>query len=368
MRTITLQELEDMLHGACIYGTGGGGSLTEALEVVRNMYAQGKKVELVSLDEVGDDWMVASPYYVGSVSPRAEEIVKRFAHLPVMPEEVPTLAYRALEKYLGKPIQAVMATELGGNTACAMETAASIGIPLVDADPAGRAVPDLAHTTFNVFGVSIAPFALSNRYGDTMIVTNVVDHSHAEMIARGFAIQCGNLAGVCDHPVDGKRLKQSVIKGTLTQAERVGRAMRLANEEGRDPIEAIVAAGGGQLLMKGIVREADWQDVKGFTEGNVLIDPQAGVADQEPLALWYRNEHMTAKRGGKLLSIIPELIAIVDGKTGMPILNPDCQPGMEVAVITFPAPAAWESDRGLSIFGPEYIGMPRHTYADVKGR
>ncbi|UFJ40774.1 DUF917 domain-containing protein [Brevibacillus humidisoli] len=369
MRTLTLQEVEDMLHGAAIYGTGGGGSLEEALQVVRTMYAAGKRVKLAGLDEIGDDWLIASPYYVGSVAPPDPEVVKRFAELPVTADEVPTTALRALQAYLGRPIQAVIATELGGNTACAMETAASQDIPLVDADPAGRAVPDLAHSTFHVHGVSIAPFALASRYGDTAVVTAVVNHAHAEMIARNFAILFGNTAGVCDHPVDGRRLKQSVIAGTLTQAERVGRAMRLANERGESPTEAILAAvEGSRSLIDGVIREADWQDVKGFTEGQVVIEPSDAEQGELPVTLWFRNEHMIARRGEQILSIIPELITVLDQKTGMPILNPDCTPGMEVTVVTFPAPAAWESDKGLSIFGPEYIGMSRQTYAAGKGR
>ena len=50
----------------------------------------------------------------------------------------------------------------------------------------------------------------------------------------------------------------------------------------------------------------------------------------------------------------------------MPILNPNCITGMEVAVGTFHAPKVWESDKGLSIFGPEYIGLDRDTYFEIK--
>ncbi|MFM1655668.1 DUF917 domain-containing protein [Brevibacillus sp. B_LB10_24] len=362
MRTLQLQEVEDILHGACIFGTGGGGSLSEGLELVRGLYGKGKQVTLVPLNEVADDWLVASPYYVGSVAPPDEEVARVLSGLPTAEAHVSTLAARALEAYLGQPLQAVVATELGGNTACAIEAAISLGVPLIDADPAGRAVPDLAHTTFHIFGVSISPFALANRYGDTIIVTETVNHGHAERIARSFATISGNLAGVCDHPVNGQRLRQSVIPGTLTQAERVGQARRLACEEGKSPVAAVIKAGGGQLLGEGVIREARWQDVGGFIEGEVIIDS----GESSPLSIWFRNEHMVARRGGEIVSVIPELITILNRNTGMPILNPDCQAGMEVAVLTFPAPEAWESARGLGIFGPEYIGLDRSVYPAQK--
>lgn len=366
MRMLSLQEVEDMLYGACIFGTGGGGSLTEGLELVRRLYAEGKSVSMIALDEVKDDWLIASPYYVGSVAPPSDEVKQRLAGLPVLPDEVSLLAARALQAYLGKKIEAVIATELGGNTACAIETAMSLQVPLVDADPAGRAVPDLAHTTFHIYDVSISPFALANRFGDTLIVQHAVNHDRAEQIARSFASISGNLAGVCDHPVTGERLKTSVIAGTLSKSQQVGRAMREVREQGTIPAQAIVAAGGGTHLFHGVIRGATWKDVGGFIEGDVLIE--SSRQGELPLSIWFRNEYMTAKKGEELLSIIPELITILDHKTGEPILNPSCEAGMVVDVVTFPAPVDWETEKGLSIFGPEYIGMDRQAYFHIKRR
>lgn len=365
MRKLTLQEVEDLLYGACIFGTGGGGSLSEGLELVRKLYANGKAVSIISLDQVEDDWLIASPYYVGSVAPPPEEVRKRLEGLPVLPDEVATLAAKALQDYLGKELKAVIATELGGNTACAIETAIHLGVPLIDADPAGRAVPDLAHTTFHIYDVSISPFALANRFGDTLIVQHAVNHDRAEQISRAFAATSGNLAGVCDHPVDGKRLRESVIPGTLSQAEKVGRARRLSRAVGSIPAYAIAAAGNGSQLIHGVISEATWEDVGGFIEGEVTIVPMEKDGS-EPLTVWFRNEFMIARRGEEILSIIPELLTILDHTTGEPILNPSCQAGMIVDVVTFPAPAAWETEKGLSIFGPAYIGMEREAYDTLK--
>ncbi|WP_028776076.1 DUF917 domain-containing protein [Shimazuella kribbensis] len=366
MRTLHLQEVEDILYGACIYGTGGGGSLDEGLALVRELYKAGKQVTILTLDEVKDNWLIASPYYVGSVAPPSKEVSKRLENLPIIKENVSTIAARALQEYLGEPIQAVIATELGGNTAWAMETAASLGVPLIDADPAGRAVPDLAHTTFNIFDVSITPFSLANKYGDTVIVETAVNHDRAEQIARSFATISGNFSGVCDHPIKGEKLKNSVISGTLTQAERVGRAMRLANDQGDSPVNSVILAGKGELLIEGIVSDATWVDTGGFIEGSITVRSINNDRKNTSLNIWFRNEYMIAKRGEEIVSIIPELIVILDRKTGIPILNPNCTTEMDVAVVTFPAPKVWESDKGLTIFGPEYIGLDRDTYFKAK--
>lgn len=113
MRTLHLQEVEDILYGACIYGTGGGGSLDEGLALVRELYKAGKQVTILTLDEVKDNWLVASPYYVGSVAPPSKEVSKRLENLTIVKGNVSTIAARTLQEHLGEPIQAVIATELG---------------------------------------------------------------------------------------------------------------------------------------------------------------------------------------------------------------------------------------------------------------
>ncbi|WP_376769412.1 S-methyl thiohydantoin desulfurase domain-containing protein [Paenibacillus germinis] len=61
------------------------------------------------------------------------------------------------------------------------------------------------------------------------------------------------LRAVPYHPIDGNRLKQSVIPNTLTLAESVGRGRRVGLEEIRSPIENIVLSGNGKLLIEGTV-------------------------------------------------------------------------------------------------------------------
>ena len=363
LKTLSQQEAEDMLYGACIYGTGGGGNLEEGLQIINKLYTSGKRIQLVPLDEAQDEWLIASPYYVGSAAPPKKELMDKLNKLPASNENVSVLAARALEQSFGRKLDAVIATELGANIAWAMETAAELGIPLIDADPAGRAVPDIAHTTFNIFDISIAPFALANRYGDVLIVQSVANHDRAEAIARSFAISSGNLAGMCDHPVTGRQLKQSVVPRTLSKSEAAGKAMRTAYEKGESPAELVCKAGNGKLMIKGRITSAEWKDVIGFIEGDVHIESFDG---EDRISLWFRNEHMTVKRNNELIAIIPELISVLDLKTGKPILNPACEAGMEVAVLTFPAPKVWESEKGLAIFGPEYIGLKTDTYQNLK--
>ncbi len=51
---------------------------------------------------------------------------------------------------------------------------------IVDGDPAGRSVPELQHSTYYLNDINIAPIALVNQFGESAILTNVVNDYRAE--------------------------------------------------------------------------------------------------------------------------------------------------------------------------------------------
>ncbi len=249
-----------------------------------------------------------------------------------------------------------MATEIGGgNTAVALSVAAKCGIPIVDADPAGRSVPELQHTTFYIQSVPIAPLAVATNKGDVLIVKEAPDDFRAEAIVRAVAVVSDNRAGVTDHPIAGKALKKSIVPKTLSKALAIGEAVREARSSGDDPVQAAVSAGNGHFLFKGEVRKADWKIEEGFTIGELAISGQADDRGHQ-YRIWYKNEHIVSWFDDKSDVTVPDLICVLDPKTGEAITNPNCQQGMEVAVIGYPAPAMWRLPKGLEVFGPKHFG------------
>jgi len=308
---------------------------------------------LIGLEEVPDNALVASPYMCGSVSP--EGVGGSTSHDD---EEVECLeAFKALEADLGRPFFAVIATEIGGgNTAAALCVAARQGIPIVDADPAGRSVPELQHTTFYIKDVPITPLAVATATGDVLILKEVSDDFRAEAIVRAIAVVSNNRAGVTDHPMDGKALKTSIVPGTLSKALAIGEAVRVARSSGADPVRAAITAGNGFLLLKGEVTQADWKIEEGFTIGELTISGQADDRGRQ-YRIWYKNEHIASWLDDEPDVTAPDLICVLDPKTGEAITNPNCQQGMDVSVIGYPAPALWRTPRGLELFGPTHFGF-----------
>jgi len=356
MKTLNRQDLYDILYGCTILGTGGGGNLAEGLKLIDEDIRNGREFKLIGLDEVPDDAMVASPYQAGSISPLTEEERKKYEGLKQIDEMPALVAFKALGRFMGQSFYACIATELGGhNTAVALSVAAKLGIPIVDADPAGRSVPELQHSTMYINGVSIAPLAVANKFGDVVILEKVANHLRAEALVRAMAVVSQNSVGVTDHPVNGKRLKTAVIPGSISYAQRIGRALREAREKGEDPAVRIAEAGNGYVLFRGKVKHFTWEDSAGFTLGETYIEGQGEYSGDE-YRIWYKNENIIAWKNGRIHVTVPDLICTLDGRTGNPITNPNFEQGMEVTVIGLPSPEQWTTEKGLETFGPRHFG------------
>lgn len=348
MKLLSLQEIEDILVGCTILGTGGGGSLDEGLEAVRNAFKKGYEFKLLDFNEVNDEKYYINPYFCGSVSPKEEK--KELSNELVM-------AVKALEEYMNVEFDGVVSIEYGGgNTGQAMAAAAEMGKFMVDCDAAGRAVPELQFSTYFVTNKPIYPFSVATRFGDIGIFPKVKDDARAEALSRFMAVGSEGSVGMADHPIKGRLLKESVIPYALSYAGKVGKAQREAAEKGLDPIDEVIAAADGYLLFKGVVSDAQWAKKDGFTVGTIDIDG-AGAYSKDKLKIWYKNENMVTWKNDIPFVTCPDLICVVDNATGYPITNPNCMMGDAVAVLGFEAHDLWKTEKGLSILNPRFFGF-----------
>ena len=344
MRVLNQSDLEHILLGCAVLGTGGGGELKKGLERVKSDLKNGKEFRLASLDEVPDHAMVASPYYCGSLT------ASNLQEQEQTPQEL--LSCIALQQYLREDLFAAVSTELGGgNTAVALSVAANMGIPIVDGDPAGRSVPELQHTIFFLKGVSIAPLAVATKSGDVVIVKEVANHIRAENIVRSIAMASGGRVGVTDHPMRGSVLKEAVIAGAISHAETIGAVLKTTSD-----YEKVAEAGGGCVRFKGVVAKSLWKDEGGFTVGEVLV---TGTHEYQGSVykVWYKNEHLMAWKDNQIDITTPDLICILSEKDAMPVINPHCTTGMKIAVIGYPASGQWITRDGLAALGPRSFGF-----------
>lgn len=353
MRKLDLQDIKDILTGCSILSTGGGGSMHEGLTVVERQWNEGKEFKLLDFSEIEDDKDYASPYYCGCMIPEEEEIAEELFDGSDI-----ALSLEALEEYMGVDFHGLVSIEYGaGNTGEVMAVAARNNKYIVDADAAGRAVPELQFSTYYVTGQPITPLAVGTIYGDVAVIPKVKEDARAEILTRCMAVGTNGAVGMTDHPTKGRDLKNAVIPGAITKAQMVGKARREAEENNQDPIDAIIKVADGKLLFKGVItNETAWENKAGFTLGDVYIngcDENAGQLAR----VWYKNENMMFWVDNKLKLTCPDLICILDSKTGLAITNPNCKEGMEVSVLGFPCHELWKTPKALEILNPRFFGF-----------
>lgn len=354
---LSAQDLEDALVGSTYLGCGGGGGVTEARELIAADLAAGQVFRAIDVNELGDDERVACPYGLGSLAPNSEEMQARLDAIE-NPVEVPTLAaFNLLEKHLGVKFAGVILGEIGPlSMAEGLSIAARLGVPALDADTVGRAVPEINQHSVRVAGHPLTPASGVTPFGDEIILQDIQDPSREEDVFRGISVVSSAL-GVVDAPITGAVAKSdyALVKGSLTLAMKIGAAVREAQQANEDPIEAARIAGGGYSLFEGTIEDFTWADEDGFLVGDISLAGSGDYAGQS-MELLYKNEHLVARRDGEVIATCPDLITLVDRTTFEGVKNPDFEKGRSVSVLGYKSDPIWRLPEGLAVFNPRYFG------------
>lgn len=356
MKTLTKQNIIDILYGCAVLGTGGGGSLAEGLEMMQQDFDEQKELRLVDLNEIPDDAYVATPYGCGAPTDDDKEEPEEYRNLPHLDYPASMLAFRKLEEYFGKKFFAVSSTELGGlNTAEALHVACQLGLPIIDGDPAGRSVPELQHSTYFVKNVPIYPMGVATMYGDAVVISDVVDDFRAEKLVRAMAVASNDLVGVVDHPTTGKIIRDAVIPGAISYAMKIGEVLRESKTQNKNCAEEIVKQVSGKILFHGVVTDIPWECVGGFNIGEIQLDGKGTDTDNK-YRIWFKNENIVAYKNDKIDVSAPDLICMLDNE-GNPLTTPNFKIGTEMTIFALPAPEIWKTKEGLECFGPRSFGF-----------
>lgn len=66
----SLEEVEDLVLGATVLGTGGGSPI-EGFNMLRELIEKGLEIRVADIDDLPEDSTIVSPYYVGTIAPTA---------------------------------------------------------------------------------------------------------------------------------------------------------------------------------------------------------------------------------------------------------------------------------------------------------
>jgi DUF917 family protein len=357
----TLQDCEDFVQGCLFMGTGGGGGVAWGMGMLKDALDEGIALEWVDVESIPDDVWTVTPYGMGSiapVSPETLEEIERVGLVNKFGDRSMAEAVKELQEYLGKPIGCIVAAELGaGNTPAPLVSGARLGIPVVDGDYAGRAIPDEMQGTPYLYGKHSWPFASVDQWGNVSIVKYTVNPHMLERIGKMLAVAAYGLTTMAATPLPAKEMKEIVVRGTLTKCLGIGRAMRQAREKGEDPIDAALAATGGWRLFEGIVAGKEWEDRGGYMFGTTHLQGTGEYAGQS-LDVWFKNENHVSWLNGEAWVCSPDLLTLAYKESGQGTTNTLIKEGDDVVAVGMKGLEGFRTEFGLNqASGPRYFGF-----------
>jgi len=335
-KTVLEQEqLDDLLAGLVVLGTGGGGDPVRGAAQMAADYAKGRRYELIAPEDVPDDAFVVSGGFIGHMAIRsswAETIGSWEKDYPL------ERAVRAMERLARRAVDYLVPFELGGgNTPAILSAAARMGIATIDGDGIGRAAPETQMSSFVAHGVPLTPIAFASTGGAITYVEDA-DLFFPDDIGRFIAGRKPGLSANCHHPMTGAQLKRAVVPATISEAVALGRAMRRLKESGDDLMEGLSAHLHAAVSFTGRVSEIRDKTEGGFYWSEAHLTGE-GASAGHVMRLLIKNEIMAGWIDESPVGIFPDHFYLIDYQEGTGLLTRHLHLQRSVGVIGRPCHA-----------------------------
>lgn len=203
MRTLGINEIEDIALGASLLGAGGGGDPYIGKLMAMDAIKTCGDVTMLDPEEIADDDLVIPIAMMGAPTVLAEKGINGSEYKRL---------YDMVSQFYGREIKGFFPIEAGGvNSMLPIAASARLGIPLVDVDGMGRAFPELQMVTFTLGGVSATPMALTDEKGNTCIFETITN-KWTEDLARAVTMTCGGSVCIALYGMDGATMKNGESK------------------------------------------------------------------------------------------------------------------------------------------------------------
>ncbi|MCX7788329.1 MAG: DUF917 family protein [Spirochaetes bacterium] len=323
---ITEETIDSIVVGGCFLGGGGGGSMEAGRKLGRLALEVGIP-EVILPDALPQDSIVVTVSAVGA--PAAKD---QFCTPMDYVRTVELLSQR------GVHVCALNTSENGGLASVnGWFQSAVLGIPVVDAPCNGRAHPMGTmgsmglHRKEGYLSVQAACGGNPSKglYTELVVTASILE---ASRLVRQASISAGGMVAVARNPVQMEYVKKNGAPSALSQALEVGRRI----QKGRtvSPQKAAWEAVDfleGKIVGEGIVQELKLETKEGFDVGFALVQ-----TDRSRLEITFWNEFMTLEQDGERLGTFPDLIALMDLSTGLPLPSADLRKGQKVTVVLVP--------------------------------
>lgn len=372
----TEEDLLCLIMGGAFLGSGGGGPMNMALSLKDYILTFEKTIPVIqpeSLAGTGNSSGAISAF-MGSPETGSHGLDM----------STPGNAFCELERITEqKKMDFSLLIEIGAlNSLVPFSVAARMGIPVVDCDGAGRAVPKLQNTTY-AQKISAVPAALANgkRQGYPTIA-NIIDMKDVPWDTLAGTLEdysldilnikaFGQVGGLAAYITQGPDVASNTVNGTVSLSYGIGKRIRDCLELGKDVASGVTAylkdAGiASYLFGEGTVTEV--HSPSGNTaSGNLDVGYVIVTDDQNnQLKLSYENENLFATLNGNPWAMAPDLICYA-GPMGA-VSNVEVQEGQRLSIIGVAANSKIRTDGVVKSFMDELkrLGLYDGPYIPIE--
>lgn len=334
--TLYEKDIINVMNGAALLAAGGGGCFDDGM-LLLNMFKEKHpdkpiEVKLCSFADMEIDECTA---VVAGMGAPTEGAGKDFTMCAVHSfEEAQRMAAAS-----GKNVKYTMPVEMGAfNTFAPMLISLMNGMPTLDADAAGRAVPGLDTLLAHINGGNTSPLAMSDENGNIVQIkcADPKDAVTAQNLASPIAVKFQSNAGIAGWVMSKNEIMEYVPIGTITLAKKIGEVIAQLRENQGE--ETYIDDLFDELNKRGIVEArtlhfhtkihdftTDFKD--GFDVGSYLIGDETGGFNPAYKIL-FQNENLLLYRieadGRHVLKMTaPDIITMYNARTGVPLTNED---------------------------------------------
>jgi len=345
-------------------GTGGGGAMENGVELLGQALQENLELKWIDPAEMPANSYSCTVFGSGTLSaknPKCESDINSLGEKLGLKNkhgnQAVQVAVRELEIYTGVKVGALVAVELGpANTAAPLVAAARLGLPVIDGDYSGRAVPQDMQTTYFLKGIKTFPASIVDWWGDVLILKEAASAEMGERISKLLAIASHGKVYIASILLNAQETRDAVVSGTLTRSFLLGQAVHRARERGEDPIQAAINTLNGWKLFCGEVTAKEWKEIEGGSTGTHHLSGTGEYAGHT-MDIYLYNENHVALFDGKPFVSSPDLIIMANPESGEGYINTDIQEGNQVAVIGAKITPIFRSEKAIQYFGPRYWGF-----------
>lgn len=316
------KQVEEIIKGSTVLGTGGGGRLDSALSIIEKL----PPPTLISFNDLDSDDIVITAYGAGGLTK------------PKNTTEMMTKGLELLQQRLGKSIRAIVPVEIGPySLAAAFEIAAQLNVPVVDGDLVGfRSVPEIYIELVTLANLSRCPLVFGNNEGDIVLLDEATSPERLEQIIRSFASESVSNTFVLGYPYSKAELEKCLAKGSVSYCQIM---KNMLDKE-------------FQLVGSGTVTKDVKEEVDGFTKGYLQI-----ASHETTFRIEFKNEYLVLLKDNEVVVTCPDFICAVDQSTGLGLNNGDDNKGKQISIYVRPAIKQWQTKQGLALFSPGKLGL-----------